>query len=137
MLNSYLPSVRGDSGFDGQFWRHDGRDSKHGCYIPSLVVVATDAPCETVLCPGVATYGKNLNVSLPRHFAAEHLFNWHRFKVRGVAAMNGFDRLAQFGKVFAHGRESATKSSTFHKREETPSAIAGVQRIVACVFTKL
>lgn len=132
-----MPSVRGDSGLYGKLWRHHGWHTQHGGHVPSLVIVAPDAPREALFGFCVANHVEDLNVALPRDFASENLFDRHRGRMRGIAAVDGFDRLAQFGKVVAHGRESATKSSTFHKREETPSAMAGVQRMEECVFTKL
>ena len=126
-----------DSGFDRQLWRDDGRNAENGGHIPTLVIVAPDAPREALLGLGTARAREHFHVTLPCHFAPENLFNGYRFKVRGVAAMDGFNRLAKLWKVVAHGLESATRSSTFHKREDTPSAMAGVQRIVECVFTKL
>lgn len=133
-----MPSVRHDSGFYCQLWRHHGRNAEYGSHVPSLVILTPNAPRKTARCLRVIVYVENLNVTLPRDFTAEKLFDVYRLNVpSSTTVVNGFNRLAKLGNVIAHGRDRATKSSTFHKREETPSAIAGVQRIVACVFTKL
>lgn len=132
-----MPSVRDDSGLHGQLGGNNRRHTENGGHVPAFAVVTSNTPRETLLRLGVTRNIEDLNGTLPRDLVTENLFNGHRLNVRRVAAMDGFDRLAQFGKVVTHGLESATKSSTFHKREDTPSAIAGVQRIEECIFTKL
>lgn len=128
--------MRDDSGLYRQVWCDDGRNTENGSHVPPFVVVAPDAPRITVFCLGVS-HIEHLNIALPGNLFVKSLGYWCCDDVRSVEAVNGLNRLAQFRKVVAHGLESATKSSTFHKREETPSAIAGVQRIVECTFTKL
>ena len=132
-----MPRVRDDSSFDRQLGGNDGRNAEHGGHVPTFVIVAPHTPRKALLRLGVSRNGEYLNVTLPSNFTPENLFHGHCLNVRSVAAMDGFDRFAQLGKVVAHGWESATKSSTFHKREDTPSAIAGVMRTVECTFTKL
>ncbi len=87
--------MRGDSGFDGQLWRYHGRNAENGGHIPSLIVAATDAPSEALLGLGVPGHVEHLNVTLPRYFTPENLFNGHRGDMlHAIAAVSGRDALA-------------------------------------------
>jgi hypothetical protein len=46
---------------------------------------------------------EHLDIPLPSYLAVEHLRDWRCDDVRGVKAMDGLDRFAQFRKVVAHG----------------------------------
>ncbi len=88
--------MRNDSGLHGELWRHNGRNAEHGGNVPSLVVVAADAPREALIGFWMAGDGEHLNVTLPSDFSPENLFDGHRLDVRGIAAVNGFDGFTQF-----------------------------------------
>ncbi len=83
---------------------------------------------------------KYFDLATPCDLAAKHLFNRHGLNVPTVAlilsADNPFNLSEVIRRIFHW--ESATKSSTFHKREDTPRAIAGVLLLrLPCCFTKL
>ena len=98
--------MRDDSGFDGKFWSHNRRNAENGGNIPIFTVVRANTPSEALLGLWMACDGEHLHVTLPSYLAPENLFDRHSLNVRGVAAVNGFDRFAEFGNVGVHERSA-------------------------------
>ena len=69
--------VRGDSGFDSEFRRIDGRDAEHSSNVPSLVIFAPDSPCEASIGSWMAEDDEHLNVTLPSDLTFENLHHRH------------------------------------------------------------
>src|SRR5258708_1158710 len=72
---------------------------------------------------------ENFNVPLPRYRADKHLFHGHRFKMRRRYSVGFENRLLKLGSVIAHVKQPQPSLPPAHKREETPSAIAGNQAL--------
>src|SRR5664280_1402446 len=84
---------------------------------------------------GMAFQVKDLYDAIPNRFTVENLFNRHALAVRGFRAMQLVNSLPEFFDM-AHPAASS-KSPTPQNIPVTPAAIAGVQRMVLCRFTKL
>jgi len=78
---------------------------------------------------------KDFHYPLPDCLAIENLFDGHTFNVFGFHAVQLANHVSKF--VYRVHAVASTKSPTLQNPRSTPAAIAGVQRIVLCRFTKL
>ncbi len=86
-----LLRVSGDSGLYGGFWRGYGRNSKHCGHIPSLVVVASDAPRITLASFGVSGEGERFDITFPSCLTLEDFSNRHGCQPNSRRAMHVSD----------------------------------------------
>src|ERR1700682_1824195 len=85
---------------------------------------------------GVVAEVEYLYDPLPNRFTSECLFDRHALDVRRVRPVKASDHIAQFLQV-RHAFATSTSGPTVHGDDTTSAAIAGVQRMVTWLFTRL
>ena len=76
-----------------------------------------------------------LNNPIPDRFTVENLFYGNAGTMRRLYTVQFANHVPEF--VYVIHAVASTKSPTLQNPCSTPAAIAGVQRIVLCRFTKL